>query len=390
MKIALLGHGTIGAGVDHIVKDLPDMEVTKILSLVVDAEMEGRTAKSIDDIVSDPEIDTVVEVMGGVHPAYEFIEKAMKAGKNVVTANKAVLAAYYRELTALSKETGVSFRATASVGGGIPWLTSMERLKRTDAVSGFYGIMNGTTNYMLTGMEESLKDPDKAPVSYEEVLSKAQALGYAEKDPTSDVDGLDVRRKVAISANVAFDLVLSEEEIPTFGIRNVKPSDFTEAGKLGASIRLIGSASEDPDDPSSVHASVLPHFVPENGVEAGTIRNFNVFTLVLKRAGALKFYGQGAGRYPTANNVVQDLKDILLSRPGFYTDLFREGKVKAGTKEARFYLRSETPSAYFRSIAARTLSNGAILTKPVPEGEAVAQAMDLRNRDASLFFAKID
>ena len=125
MKIGLLGHGTIGAGVDHIVRMLPGMEVTKILSLVIDDEMAGRTAADINDIVSDPEIDTVVEVMGGIHPAYEFLTAAMNAGKNVVTANKAVVAAYYRELTALAKARGVSFRATASVGGGIPWLSSI-------------------------------------------------------------------------------------------------------------------------------------------------------------------------------------------------------------------------------------------------------------------------
>ena len=176
MKIGLLGHGTIGTGVDHIVKGRDDMEVTKILSLIIDAEMQGRTARDIDDITEDPEIDTVVEVMGGIHPAYEFIVKAMKAGKNVTTANKAVVAAYYDEFVRLAKECGVVFRCTAAVGGGIPWLTSIEKAKHTDCIENISGIMNGTTNYILSSMEAGL-NPDGTPnenaVSFAEVLKEA-------------------------------------------------------------------------------------------------------------------------------------------------------------------------------------------------------------------------
>lgn len=176
MVIGLLGHGTIGVGVDHIAAKIPGMKVKKILSLIVDSEMEGRTAEGIDDICNDPEIDTVVEVMGGVHPAYEFLSQAAKAGKNIVTANKAVVAAYYKELNALCKEHGVSFRATASVGGGIPWLTSIEKAKHTDCIENISGIMNGTTNYILSSMEAGL-NPDGTPnenaVSFAEVLKEA-------------------------------------------------------------------------------------------------------------------------------------------------------------------------------------------------------------------------
>ncbi|MBQ9910935.1 MAG: homoserine dehydrogenase [Lachnospiraceae bacterium] len=388
MKIGLLGHGTIGVGVDHIVKTLPDMEVTKILSLIVDEEMEGRTASDINDIIGDPSIDTVVEVMGGIHPAYEFITDAMRAKKNVVTANKAVVASFYRELAALAKKEGVSFRATACAGGGIPWLTALEQKNRTDEIERIFGIMNGTTNYVLSRMEEGFGPegrPRECPVRLEEVLKEAQDLGYAERDPAADIDGFDVRRKLAISVNIAFGVVIDEEKVPTFGIRNILPEDLEKALSRGCAIRLIAEAWPEEED---IACLVMPCLVPKDSPEANVRSNFNLFTLCGKRTGTFKFYGQGAGRYPTAGNVVSDLMDIREKHPGFYTDSFRSALVTSGTKEARFYVRTDEPDDYLRSVAEESASAG-VITKPVPCQEFIGWAERKRKEDETIFIAKV-
>ena len=191
MKAALLGHGTIGVGVDRIAAALPEIDIVRVLALETDDEILGRHTYDADDILNDPEIDTVIEVMGGIHPAWEFLSRAMEAGKNVVTANKAVVAAYYRELVALSLEKKVAFRCTAAVGGGIPWLVNLSREKQGDCITKIGGIMNGTTNYILSKMDHEGAD-------FSEALKEAQRLGYAEKDPSADIDGDDVRRKLAL------------------------------------------------------------------------------------------------------------------------------------------------------------------------------------------------
>ena len=388
MKIGLLGHGTIGIGVDHIVKTVPGMEVKKILSLIVDDEMAGRTASGIDDILNDSEIDTVVEVMGGIHPAYEFLSAAINAGKNIVTANKAVVAAYYRELNALAKAKGVSFRATAAVGGGIPWLTSIESKNRIDRIVSLSGIMNGTTNYILSTMEDSiLRDgtvKEGAP-SFEDVLKRAQELGYAEKDPTADIDGYDVRRKVTISANAAFGVVLDEETVPTFGIRNVKLSDLKAADEKGAVIRLVAEAARDGED---VCAAVMPCFVKKTDMEANVRENYNLFTLTGECTGVFKFYGQGAGRYPTAGNVVSDLRDILEKHPGFYTEDFRDAKVSCGSEEACYYVRTKEQDDYLLSVTAEE-KDGAVFTKKVKSEELIPWALEKQKRDKSFFIARV-
>ena len=389
MKIGLLGHGTIGIGVDHLVKTMNGMEVTKILSLVTDDEMAGREASGIDEIVGDPEIDTVVEVMGGIHPAYEFITAAMKEKKNVVTANKAVVAACYRELNALAKENGVSFRATASVGGGIPWLTALEKKRCVDEIAGLYGIMNGTTNYILSTMEESVDGIGalKAQaVTFEEALKRAQELGYAEKDPTADIDGFDVRRKVTISANVAYGVVLDEESVPTFGIRTVCLSDLQEALRKNCTVRLIAEAKR---EEGGIAAAVFPAFVKKDSEEGNVRANFNLFTLCGKCTGEFKFYGQGAGRYPTAGNVVSDLEDIRQRHPGFYTDEFADAKVVYDSSEAVYYVRTGKPDRFLKENTAETAANGAVFTKPLAGDVFLPWALEKRKEDPDFFAAKI-
>ncbi|MBR4768350.1 MAG: homoserine dehydrogenase [Lachnospiraceae bacterium] len=331
MKIGLLGHGTIGVGVDHIVKEQPEMEVTKILSLVVDEEMKGRTAENIDDIVNDETIDTVVEVMGGVHPAYEFLTLAMNHGKNAVTANKAVVAAYYKELAKTAEENHVSFRSTAAVGGSIPWLFNLERFKRADHVRSVFGIMNGTTNYILNEMTTK-------GVSFDHALQEATRLGYAEKDPSADIDGPDVRRKLLISSNVAYDIVLHEEDIPTYGIRYVSEEDIRFASSIRAVLKL--TAFSRPVGTGEAEAYVMPAFIPTDRTEAHIASNYNIISYEGAFSGRQTYMGEGAGRYPTAYNVVEDLYDVLFFRAPFYQKVFNEGKVRNDSLVSRFYVRS--------------------------------------------------
>ena len=233
MIIGLMGFGTIGAGVYELAKSREDLTVRYVLD-IRPLEIPEWTTRA-EDLFEDAEVDTVIEVMGGLHPAYEFVTAALKAGKNVVTANKYLVATYYDELIALAKEKGVAFRCTAAVGGGISWLTSLERVRRLEPVVALEGIMNGTTNYILTNMA-------KNGLSFETALSEAQALGYAEADPSADIDGLDVMHKLLLSANIAFDASLNKEEIDVFGIRNITDDDVWNFKSRNLTCKLLARA----------------------------------------------------------------------------------------------------------------------------------------------------
>ena len=332
MKIGLLGHGTVGIGVDRIIKEQPEMEVKKILSLVIDDEMAGRTAASFDDILSDAEIDTVVEVMGGVHPAFEYLEAAMNAGKNAVTSNKAVVAACYEALAKTAAKNHVSFRCTAAVGGSIPWLVNLARNRRADKLTSIFGIMNGTTNFILNAMTEK-------GMSFNDALSEAARLGYAERDPSADIDGPDVRRKLVISSNVAFDTVLPEDSVPTYGIRRITDEDIAFADRNGAVIKLTGRAIDNGD--GTLTAFVVPAFVPKTAMEAHLSANYNFISYAGTYSGIQTYMGEGAGRFPTAYNVVEDLYDVLETRAPFYQKVFEKKPVNNGVQRYRFYIREE-------------------------------------------------
>jgi len=306
MNIGLLGYGTVGAGVDRIIKKRSDMRVTKVISLEVPDEIRTRIS-SIEDIVNDPSVDTVVEVMGGLHPAFDFVLRALQAGKNVVTANKAIVAAFGPELMEAAKEAGVSFRCTAAAGGSIPWLTSLERAGRVDEITEIGGILNGTTNYILDQMSRFGK-------SFPEVLAEAQRLGYAESDPSADIDGADIRRKICISAEVAFGAFIDEEKIPVFGIRNIREEDIEAASARSCAVKMVARAAKTPEGELSVY--VEPAFVPGEELLAHVPANLNLIHYTGKYCGTQSFTGEGAGRFPTAYNVVQDIIDLLEAPKG--------------------------------------------------------------------------
>ena len=196
MKIGLLGFGVVGRGVYELTRGRDDMQVVKVLRREDMQLPDAKTVRDIRDIVEDDSIDTVVEVMGGLHPAYDYVRAAIEAGKNVVTANKALVCTFYDELLPLVKEKGVLFRCTAAVGGGIGWLSELERARRVQSIREVGGIMNGTCNYILDNMT-------RQGLNYDDVLKQAQALGYAEANPSTDVDGIDTWHKVILSSNVA-------------------------------------------------------------------------------------------------------------------------------------------------------------------------------------------
>jgi len=354
MKIGLLGFGVVGRGVYDILAAREDVSVGMILCRRDLGELTAPTTRDMADILANPEIDAVVEVMGGLHPAYEYVAAALKAGKHVVTSNKHLLCHYYRELTALAKENGVTLRGTAAVGGGIPWLTNLEKAARVDRITKVSGIMNGTTNYIMDAM-------NKSDVDFGDVLKKAQELGYAEADPSADIDGWDIQRKLIISAGVAFGVCLKEDDVPVFGIRNVTAADIRRFQARGLTCKLIASAEKLSD---SVAAYVEPTLLAGDALEAAVPANYNLISMEGEYIGKESFFGQGAGRYPTAYNVVQDLVDIANGKDRFYTDSFLPAETNNAGALHKYYVRTEAKLPELDAVV-REDWDGAVVTLPV-------------------------
>ena len=314
IKVGLLGAGTVGGGVIHVLeRNAADIEkkvgmpirITKVFGREADqlAAVYGDgyfyTANA-DDILEDPEIDIVVELLGRENPAKEFIAKAFKNGKSVVTANKDVLAKYGAELFPLAEAANRDFMFEASVAGGIPILQTMKTSLAANKFSSIMGIVNGTTNYMLTKMSQEHMD-------YDEVLKEAQAMGYAESDPTADVGGLDAARKAVILASIAFNTRVSLDDVQIEGIQNIGIQDINYAEKLGYVIKLLAIAKNDPENGISI--CVRPTMLPKSHPLASVNDVFNAIFVTGDALGEAMFMGRGAGRYPTASAVCGDIID---------------------------------------------------------------------------------
>ena len=356
MKLAILGFGVVGGGVYQLANEKNGLTTKAILERRPSPERGSLTVTDFAKILEDPEIEIVAEAMGGLHPAFEYVSAAMKAGKHVVTSNKALVAAYYNELITLAKEHGVAFRCTAAVGGGIPWLVNLERVARMDAIKEIRGICNGTTNYILDVMTRERR-------GFDEVLAEAQILGYAEKDPTADIDGWDIRRKLVISANIAFGVSIKEENVPMAGIRHIKAEDIAAFTKHGLTCKMIASAKR---SEGRLCASVEPTLLKAGDPEASVPLNFNRISLVAEALGPASFFGQGAGRYPTAVNVVEDCIDIRNGCRSFYADKADPCEIDGSALRA-YYVRAAKP-ADFADVKAGEMGAG-ILTKPMPVAE---------------------
>lgn len=378
MNIALLGFGVVGSGVYEWCRSREDLHVCRVLIRSDKPEIAGIATRDFDDILHDPNIDVVAEVMGGLHPAYEYVTAALKAGKHVVTANKALVAAYYRELTALADVCGKALLCTAAVGGGIPWLVNLARCKKLDHICRLGGIMNGTSNFIMDAMH-------KSPVSFPVILKKAQELGYAEADPSADIDGNDIRRKLVISANIAFDALLNEEDIPMFGIRTVTDGDIRTFQSRGFVCKLLAEAAQ---AESGVCAYIEPTLVSASALEAAVPANFNLITYEGEQIGRQSFYGQGAGQMPTAANVVQDCLSIAEGRRAFYAEKAVPTALDGSGEAHPYYVRTAAPDAWLRSHTADTWDKG-IVTGAVNTYDMLAWAKRQREVDPTCFIAGI-
>ena len=352
MKIGLLGFGVVGRGVYDLTAEREDMQVKKVVCLEEVSLPDAEVTKDFQSVLNDKEIDTVVEAMGGLHPAYEFVRAAIEAGKNIVTSNKALMATFYDELIPLAKEKGVMLRCTAAVGGGIGWLSELERARRIQKIEQVGGIMNGTCNYILDSMT-------RLGLGYDEALSQAQALGYAEANPTTDVDGIDTWHKLILSSNIAFGISLDSDSVPAAGIRHITAEDVTNFKNHGLVCKLVSTGKmEDGKLAAYVHPTLFKQGQPEAAVPA----NYNLITLIGSASGRMSFYGQGAGRYPTAYNVVQDCADLLAGK-GFYSP-YGSRRCADNSGALRFYVRGASDS--WLEENKQQLWGEAVVTKPVP------------------------
>ncbi len=351
MRIGLLGFGVVGRGVYDLTADRPDMEVVKVLCLEEVSLPDAEVTRDFQSILKDDTIDTVIEAMGGLHPAYEFVRSAIEAGKHIITSNKALVNGFYDQLIPLAKEKGVQFRCTAAVGGGIGWLSELERARRVQTIEAVGGIMNGTCNYILDSMT-------RLGLTYEDALSQAQALGYAEADPSADVDGIDTWNKVVISSNVAFGVSVDGSTVPAAGIRHITAGDVAQFKARGYVCKLVSTGMM---EKGKLSAFVQPTLFESSEPEAIVPANYNLITLMGSASGRMSFYGQGAGRYPTAYNVVQDCADLLEGK-GFYSPY--GNKVRADNSLAMSYYVRGDKDAWLEENKQETWGE-AVVTKPV-------------------------
>ena len=309
IKVAVLGYGNIGSGVVQVLLKNKETIAKKAGDEIVPAcildlrdfpgdVMEDKVVKDINLITQNPEISIVVETMGGTKPAYAFVKACLEAGKHVATSNKELVAAHGPELLEIAKAHHVSFLFEASVGGGIPIIRPLVSSITSDAVTEITGILNGTTNYMLTKMSEDGLD-------YDAVLEDAQERGYAERNPAADVEGHDARRKIAILSSLAFGKYVDYEDVYTEGITKITSADFAYAKVLGSRIKLFGTSKKKED--GSISTMVCPVMITN---EHPLFAVNNVMNAILVRGesmGDLMFYGAGAGKLPTASAVVADV-----------------------------------------------------------------------------------
>ncbi len=304
MNIAILGFGTIGSGVYEIIQhaatdEVKNLHVTHILIRKGKDKTLPIMCDDIQTIFDDPQVDLIVETIGGIEPAHTHIMNAIQAKKHVVTANKAVVAKYLKDFNAAAVNNDVHFYYEASTGGGIPWIQGLEKALRIDAVDCIHGIFNGTSNYILDHMY-------RYQATFDDVLKDAQHLGYAEADPSADIDGFDISNKIRISASIAYNHPITDQ-FPIFGIRNILKEDVQFFSSKGFVVKLIAKTKR---KGNTYDCIVEPMLFGKNQIEANIQENYNLISLHGDTIGELKFYGQGAGKLATANAVIQDIIDI--------------------------------------------------------------------------------
>ena len=313
INVAIMGHGVVGSGVAEIlinhnerisgrVKNPVNVKYILDLRDFDNLPYSEKFIKDFNLILEDPEVKVVAEVMGGVNPAYDFVKKCLLSGKSVVTSNKELVAAKGAELIKIASDNNVNFLFEASVGGGIPVLHPITECMCANDIDEIWGILNGTTNYILNKMIVDNMDFDTA-------LKLAQDLGFAEKDPTADIEGHDACRKVCILAALAFGKHVYPDQVKTEGITKITLNDVDYAGKFGCVIKLIGHTKK--LENGKITASVAPTLVPRDCLLSGVNGVFNAVMLNGDQTGEVVFYGKGAGKEATASAVVADMMDCI-------------------------------------------------------------------------------
>jgi homoserine dehydrogenase len=390
MKVAILGYGTVGSGVYEVLTKNAQLiekrageriEVKYVLDL---REFPGDPVENVlvhdySIIASDPEIGVVVEVMGGTEPAYTFVKEALLKGKSVCTSNKELVAKYGAELIEIAKQKKINFLFEASVGGGIPVIRPLISSITCDEVEEVSGILNGTTNYILTKMSSENLD-------FEDVLKDAQAKGFAERNPSADIDGFDAARKLAILASLSYGKQVDFEDIYTEGITDIDKRDMLYAKALGMKIKLVASAKK---TDGGISAMVTPKLVDE----ANPLYNVDdVFNAVLVHGnflGDVMFYGKGAGKLPTASAVASDVVDAV-KHNGKHVIIYWNPKKLELEKKAcvysKFFVRvpkadRDMAAKLFRiekAAEAEIEDEFAFITAPMSEGDFDAKASEIK------------
>ncbi len=385
IKIAILGFGVVGSGTAEVLTENKaliesrlgcEYEIRYILDLrdFPDSPFGDRVVHDFNVILNDPEVTVVAEMMGGSHPAYDFTKACLEAGKHVVTSNKEVVSTFGVELCAIAHAHGVRYLFEASVGGGIPVIRPMINDLSSNRINRISGILNGTTNYILTSMR------DKG-ATFGDALSEAQKLGYAEANPSADVDGIDAARKIVILAALASGKLADPKAIPTEGITKITLTDTKIAEAFGFTVKLIGHAKV--DEEGKLTAFVSPRMVPVANPLSGIDGVFNGILVDANMVGEVMFYGPGAGKLPTASAVVADIIDIIANRNTEVKPIVWEAATEADMADfadyscRRLFIMKDAsvlPEALLEEVTIREV-DGACGVLFNTMSEAVAQAL---------------
>lgn len=381
-KFAIMGYGTLGSGLAHVAHVNHDSIVEKVgeeiaVKYILDIRdfennpYQQLMIKDFSIIENDPEVEVVVETIGGSKVALEFTRRALLAGKHVVTANKELVATYGKELLAIAKEKNVNYLFEASVGGAIPLLRPLYQCLAGNQIEEIVGILNGTTNYILTRMV-------KGGVSFEEALKEAQSKGYAEADPTADVEGIDAGRKICILSDLAWGKEVAPAKTPMEGISKVDLKDVDIAAAAGYKVKLLGHALKLED--GRVAAYVAPHLVHESSPIAGVDDVFNAVLIRGNAVDEVMFYGRGAGK-PTASALIGDVIDAVAHREKRRDLGWSEPADLADPAELvmKWYLRGAFSTAEAKAVCGEVeeVAEGAVITVPMAEADAKAAAEKL-------------
>lgn len=350
MEVAVLGYGTVGSGVVEVLETNKE-SITKKVGKPVDVKyildirefkghpLAAKFTKDMQTILEDDAVKVVAEAMGGVEPSYTYVKQALKKGKSVVTSNKELVAAHGPELLEVAKQHQVNFLFEASVGGGIPIIRPLNSALTADEIYEITGILNGTTNFILTKMRDEKR-------SFEDVLKEAQALGYAERNPEADVEGHDACRKIAILSSLAFGEHVDYKEIPTTGITQITAQDMDDATAIGYTIKLLGSCKKQEEN---IFASVEPVMIAKEHPLAMVNDVFNAVFVKGNMVGDVMFYGRGAGKLPTASAMVADIIDAARHEGTNVTTFWSREKIELANNsemKVRYFVRTEGEVAY--------------------------------------------